>query len=1251
MNTTGRGQGARGGEFAGTSRFRVLNRLGYGSLGHVYRVEDTETGQEVALKTLPELDAEGIYYIKQEFRSLRGIRNGNLVELYELFVDGDHCFFTMELIDGLPFTSYIWALGGRPSTAAGLSSTALVALRRALRQLARGVASLHRRCKLHRDIKPDNILVTREGRVVLLDFDLVTHLQSEGSLDVDFDLEAGTRAYMSPEQHWGKALTHAADWYSVGVLIFETLSGELPFDGPLERMIPAKESLALPSLRVVAPGTPDDLEALVRALLHPRPEQRAGEAEILDSAREANRPSSYIPLGQRRASTSARFIGRDVEIAALQSIFDCSATDGPTLVRIEGTSGIGKTELVESFLSSVLKRSLILRGACHHQESVPYKSFDSLVDNLSRYLSLLERDGKPVPTPRDVSALTRVFPVLGRIQAFLVSDDLDNTPPQELRRLAFRALRDLLIQLANARPLILWIDDLQWGDADSAPLFRELLRPPDAPRLVLIVSYRSEDRTSNVLLRSIESLQEANDVRVHTISVGPLSAVDSRTLAEELVAEVPEAPPVDELVQKAAGSPFFLVELARYAATGLEGQTPSSAGGDRLHRMLRHRIGLLNASERSILDVVCIASKQMDRSLLLQAAGLGERGRRELSRLSEEHLVRLIELNGRLAIEISHDLFRQAVLSDLESDRRRWLHRRVAEVLRSGTSPDPEALLFHYREAGEEPTARKYAWAAAERATATLAFDRAAELYQWLLSTHDQDIERWRIQEKLGGALANAGRARQAAESFEAAAEELEKAATPTDSVMPTVARKLRRQAAEQYLRGGDVEQGVDAARQALRAVGLEYPASAWRAWVTTLVQRARLTFRGLGHTQRNAEQIRDVDLDRIDACWSVGIGLTWIDRTRTAAFQARGTLLALEAGEPTRVAEALAAEASMLASFGGASRRRRSEVVLADARRLVNESDDLWLKAFLVLIEGSIAFYDARWKQAHFQCRRAEDMFRKRARAAAWEMTSSQLLSLGALAYLGDVAELRRTLPVLVDDAETRGDLLSASCLASGLPNLLWLCLDQPDEARRRAEKAIKGWKQDDFQFPHYLHLLASTQIDIYLGNGQDAWRRMLRVWPRVLASFLPIVENLRITLHHLRARAALAAAAGEPEASGRAYRRELLLRIAEWDTSRLEREEAEWAAPLSVALRAGLATARGRHAEACRSLELAAQLFSSMDMGLYAAAARFQQGAVEQGAAGQAARRTGQASMQEHHVINPARLAATLVPLVKTI
>lgn len=1253
MSAERKSYGPRGGEFAGTDRFRLLRRLGAGSLGLVYHVEDVETGQKVALKTLPGLDADSIYYIKQEFRSLRGIRDVNLVELYELFVDGEHCFFTMEFIDGLRFTNYIWAQGGRPSPSTGLSSTAVTALRRALHQLALGVAALHRRRKLHRDIKPDNVLVTREGRVVLLDFDLVTRFQPEDAHNTDFDDGSGTLHYMSPEQHWRQPLTSAADWYGVGVLLYEALSGDVPFDGNPQEILDAKEALALPWLRDLAPGTQDDdLGALLRDLLHPLPEGRAGELRIFEVTREASRPSTEISLGQGRKVGRAPLVGRAEEMAALQAICQRSSLEGPALVCIEGASGIGKSELVESFLDSVGKKALILRGACHHQESVPYKAFDSLVDDLTQYLLLLERGKISVPAPRHASALTRVFPVLGRVKALSGADNLDATPLQEIRLLAFRALRELLTQLANLRPLILWIDDLQWGDTDSAALFRELLRPPDAPQLLLIASYRSEERADSELLRSLMDLQEANEARFRRLPLDLLGKADSHALAVELLTGVPGAPPIDEIIEEAAGSPFLLVELARYIAHGLDDRGSKLQGGERLKQILRHRVELLSERERTILEVVSVAGKQMDRSLVLKAAGLGEAGRRELSRLSQENLVRPTEVNERPAIGIYHDLYRQVILADLEIERYRRHHRSLAEALASSPSPDPEALLVHYRGAGDEHTARKYAWQAAERAMATLAFERAAEIYGSLLSGDHRDIERWEIQEKLGDALANAGRAQRAGESFEVAAQELEERLSGRGGELAARVWTLRRRAAEQYLRGGYVAQGVAAASQVLRAVGLEYPTSAWQAWVSMLARRTQLQLRGLGYTRRSGDEIPAVDLDRIDACWSTGLGLGWIDRTRTAAFQARGTLLALEAGETTRVAQALLSEASQLVSFGGAARRRRGEVVLAEARQLTAESDDPWLKAFLVLMEGTMAFYDARWRHALVSCRRAEEMFRERKRAAAWEVTTSQLLSLGALTYLGDLGELRRVLPLLLDEAEARGDLLSASSLASGLPNLLWLSLDHPEEARKRAEKAIAGWNQDDLQFPHYLHLIATMQIDLYLGDGQAAWRRIARMWPRLVASFLPIVETLRITLHHLRARAALAAAGPRRNAkklsrwdrlrAGPAW----LLWIAEWDAACLEREEAAWAAPLAAAVRAGVAATRGQRGEAASALRHAARLFDGLDMALYAAAARVQQAAVEPGEAGQTARRAGEVWMQEHGVVNPGKIAAMLVP-----
>jgi hypothetical protein len=699
------------------------------------------------------------------------------------------------------------------------------------------------------------------------------------------------------------------------------------------------------------------------------------------------------------------------------------------------------------------------------------------------------------------------------------------------------------------------------------------------------------------------------------------------------------APSVDDIVEEAAGSPFFLVELARHGAEGPEDEAPGAPGGDRLKQILRRRIDLLHARERSILEVISVAGKQMDRSLVLEVAELGESGRRDISRLSEENLIRPTELDDRPAIEIYHDRLRQVILADLSRERGQRWHLRLAEALRKSPRPDPEDLFAHYRGAGDERTARRYVRDAAARAMRTLAFDRAAELYASLLGGEDDAPGRAALHEQLGDALANAGRAEEAGLSFEAAAEERERA--PADGGLEA-ARDLRRRAAEQYLCGGHVDRGVAALGQVLQAMGIEYPPTALHAWLAMLGGQARLWRRGLGYRERGPERAAPADLARIEAYWSAGLGLAWVDRTRTAAFQVRYTLLALDAGEPRLGALALAVHGSQLASFGGEARLRRGKDVLQRAEQIAEASDDPLLKAFLVMMDGSIMFYDARWRLALDRCRRAEETLQAYSRTTGWEMTTARLLSFAAMVYLGQLTELREKLPGLLDEARARGNLLAEATLASGLPNMVWLSSDEPDEARRRADEAMSLWRQNDFQVQHYLHLVASAQIDLYQGDGHAAFRRVAGTWPRLVTSFLLMIENLRITLHHLRARAAIHAATGARR--GRWWeRRAFLLRAAAWDAGRLERERAEWALPLALSVRAGIAAAEGRSAEAAAGFARAARLFDGLDMMLYAAAARFQRGTLP---GGDGARREGEAWMRANGVVSPERLAQMLIP-----
>jgi serine/threonine protein kinase len=255
-------------EFPGTPRFRILRKLGQGGMGVVYEAEDRDRRIRVALKTLVFVTPAGLYRFKQEFRSISDIVHPNLISLYELFADGDVWFFTMEFVEGSEFvkslrpsaaegsaTSSNWttvdsplrihdtrtlsaSAGSLPAAGPALAAAPVRKLEtqvdidriRALgRQVAAGLCAVHAAGKLHRDVKSSNVLVTPEGRAVVLDFGLAAELQ-EANIESKSGEIVGTPAYMSPEQITSSPLSPASDWYSFGVMLYRGLTGRMPFE-------------------------------------------------------------------------------------------------------------------------------------------------------------------------------------------------------------------------------------------------------------------------------------------------------------------------------------------------------------------------------------------------------------------------------------------------------------------------------------------------------------------------------------------------------------------------------------------------------------------------------------------------------------------------------------------------------------------------------------------------------------------------------------------------------------------------------------------------------------------------------------------------------------------------------------------------------------------------------------------------------------------------------------------------------------
>lgn len=265
--------------------------LGKGRSGVVYEVEHPSRSGRCALKVFSPLEEDALARMKADFDVLSGLEHPNLVRLWAFEVREARAHLWMELVSATDFVGHcrgeteekerehlffgqvVQPLGRSAFSAAG-DEAAFAELRRALLGAARGLDALHARGLVHGDVRPANVLVEASGRTVLIDL-LSEHAPSSPHRF------AGTAAYMAPEHGRGEVAGPATDMYSLGVVLFEALTGELPFVGSGREIFIRKNTVSAPRPSLLLPRVPSDLDETTARLLDRRPEARPSAAELV----------------------------------------------------------------------------------------------------------------------------------------------------------------------------------------------------------------------------------------------------------------------------------------------------------------------------------------------------------------------------------------------------------------------------------------------------------------------------------------------------------------------------------------------------------------------------------------------------------------------------------------------------------------------------------------------------------------------------------------------------------------------------------------------------------------------------------------------------------------------------------------------------------------------------------------------------------------------------------------------------------
>lgn len=459
-------------------RYEILRKLGEGSVSTLFLVRDSKKSRECVLKLLKEnyhQDEEALQRFQFEFITVSRITHPNIIQVYELYP----VYYTREYLGGKDFSTLIRA---------DLSERIQVAL-----EIASGLEEIHRRGIIHRDLRPGNLRFTESGTVKILDFSFAFTIDPAFKpLDIR---TAPTLDYMAPEQLKGFEIDPRVDLYSLGVILFELVTGKLPFESISKRGATGVKHLETkaPSPRALNPEIPSDLEHLILSCLEKDVSKRIESAsDVIEKLKSLSGQSQFVTSKIERGAhilLPPQFVHREAPLAKLLKSFDQAQSKYfKEFVIVTGENGVGKSRFLAEFKQ--LRQGYehqFFTLLCLPQEIVPLAPFLQMLESwIKRYPR--ERLERKQWIEKYGDTFVSLCPSLMKEPDLFRCHRSENLSLADRQRLLLSLLQDLM----DTQFVTIFFENLQWCDPDSVEVLETMVNNPSQKRLFLCGTYLGE---------------------------------------------------------------------------------------------------------------------------------------------------------------------------------------------------------------------------------------------------------------------------------------------------------------------------------------------------------------------------------------------------------------------------------------------------------------------------------------------------------------------------------------------------------------------------------------------------------------------------------------------------------------------------------------------------------------------------------------------------------------------------------------